>query len=169
MKAQLVVAALAVAVGLPAGYNVAKGHQEQLRLIQKQIAQARTTRQTEGQITATMGQIERYRARLPSEPSPSWLVHEAVALGEQVGLQLTTIDQDPPQDQQAYTRLGITLEFSATYHQVGRFLDLIERSERFIRVERLEVSPSRTGENNRASVRLVLSTVYVPPAARVAG
>lgn len=170
MKATVLIGAMTVAVAAPIGYTIARGHQEKARLIQTQITQEHTTQQAQADVAAMLRQIEQYRTRLPSEPAPSWLVTEAVALGEQAGLQLATIAQESPQVLQQLTRLAVTLEFHATYHQLGAFLDLLERSERFIRVERLEVkSPTSKDSGTEASIQLTLSTVYLPPLLKGSG
>jgi hypothetical protein len=56
---------------------------------------------------------------------------------------------------------GINVQFTATYHKLGAFLDRLERATLFIRVDQLELSdPAKdTGE---ASIRLTVSTLYVP-------
>ena len=170
MKATVLLGVMSVAVAAPLGYTMAKRHQEKIHLIQTQIAQEQVTQQAQADVAALLRQIELYHKRLPSELNPSWLVTEVVALGERAGLQLTRIAQEQPQSLQAFTRLAVTLEFSTSYHQLGAFLDLIERSEQFIRVERLEAKsdPSRA-EGTDASIRLTLSTVYLPPVLRGAG
>ncbi len=168
MKSQLLAGAIALVVALPIGYNIRRGQQEKRRLIQTQIAQVRSAHEVQADITAALRQIEQYRKRLPPEPNPSWLVNEAVTLGEQAGLQLTTIAQDPPQTFQTFTRLAVSLEFAASYHQLGMFLDRVEHAEHFIHVERLSVTPPRE-EWGKATIQLTLSTVYLPPVQQQSG
>ena len=149
-------------MGLPVGYyGVNAKATEQARVISAQSAQAQATQQAREEAAALLKQIEQYRKRLPPTPDPSWLIREALKLGKDAGLELTTINQESPQALQQFTRLSIGLQFSATYHELGTFLDQIERSEHFIRVERLEVS--NPDEEGKAAVRLGLSTIYVPP------
>ena len=108
--------------------------------------------------------IEEYRKRLPGESDPSWLVRETVALAQKADVQLTNITQEEPQQVSGFTRLAVNLQFSASYHQLGAFLDDIERAARFIRVDHMTVT--RTGERDDqalAQIQLALSTVYLPP------
>lgn len=162
MNTTMIAAAIAIAVVLPAGYTIHKGYQEKLRLVEAQIANERSTQASQAETAATLRQIEQYRKRLPNEPSPSWLVTEVMSLGERLGLQLSAIAQEPPQESQQFTRLAVTLEFSASYHDLGVFLDRLEQSGSFIRVEHLDVTPPKE-PRGKASVQLTLSTVYLPP------
>lgn len=162
MKTTLLVGALTLAVAAPAGYNIVKGYREKVHLVQAQLVKEQAVQQAQADVAATLRQIDQYRKRLPPDPSPSWLVTEAVALGEQSRLRFTTIDQESPVEFPQFTRLAATFEFTASYHELGAFLDRVERSERFIRVERLQVDPSRE-EGGEALIRLTLSTVHVPP------
>ena len=161
MNTTLIAGVIAVAVVLPAGYTIHKGYQEKLRLVDAQIANEHSTQASQAQTADTLQQIEQYRKRLPNEASPSWLVNEAMSLGERVGLQLSAIAQESPQEIQQFTRLAVTLELGASYHALGMFLDQLEHSGSFIRVERLEVSPPKESRG-KASVQLTLSTIYLP-------
>ena len=169
MKSFFLTGLLAFAVAGILGYNVVyKGYQEKLHLVHTQLAQEQATRDLQRDVAERYRQIEQYRKRLAPEPDPSWLVNQAAALGQQAGLKFATIDRETPQGLSQYTRLAVTLQFSATYHQLGMFLDRVERTQYFFRVERLEVSkPKREGEV--ASVLLVLSTMYVRPVSAAAG
>lgn len=168
MKTRLVVSALAVAVVLFVGYNVLTRHQETVHLIHAKIEEEYVTQRAQAEVAALLGPIEQYRERLPERPDPSWLVTAVVALAEQEHLRFTAINQESPRPLQQFTQLAATLEFTASYHQLGSFLDRIERSERFIRVERLEVTAPST-EGSEASIRVTLSTVYLPPVRSGAG
>lgn len=168
MKTTLLVGALTLAVAAPAGYNILKGYRENVHLVQAQLVKEQAFQQSQADVAATLRQIDQYRKRLPPEPSPSWLVTEAVALGEQSQVRFTTVNQESPVEFPQFTRLAATFEFTASYHKLGAFLDRVERSERFIRVERLDVDPSRE-EGGEALIRLTLSTVYLPPVLKASG
>lgn len=164
MKAPLLTGVVAIAVAVPLGYNIHRHAQAQLRAIRQRIAQEQMLQRTQTEIGATLEQVERYRKRLPSEPNTSWLVNEIVTLTEQANLQLSTITQTPPQVFPQFTRLAIEIELSASYHQLGTFLDRLERAEQFIQVEHLEMLSGNEKDGN-VRIRLMLSTIYLPPAA----
>ncbi len=169
MKPPLVLAVIGLALTGLVGYHGIHGRQqERVQLIQAQIAQEQANRQVQQDVAALLDQVEQYRKRLPSEPEPSWLVREAVALGRKAGLELATITQESPQQFQQFTRLAISLEFKASYHALGTFLDYIEQSDAFIRAERLVLSKPGD-EDGVTSVSLVLSTIHLPPVAGIAG
>jgi hypothetical protein len=159
-------------IGLFGYHNIRARQQRLLGVIRHQIAQEEVNQQAQAEVAALFLQIEEYRQRLPPGPDPSWLVREAVAISEQAGISLAVINQEPPTPIPPHlTRVAVNLQFRASYHRLGEFLDLLERSRRFIRVERVDFAPP-TGQDDtgEGAVRLVLSTVFVPePMAALAG
>jgi Tfp pilus assembly protein PilO len=165
MKPTLLLAVIGVAItGLFGYHGIYVRQQEQVRLIQTQIGQEHADQTVRADTAALLQELERYRDRLPSEPDPSWLVNEVVVPSERAGIELTALTQDAPQPLQKFTRLSVTLRLRATYHQLGVFLDQLEHSDRYLRVESLDVSPP-TDASGIASASVVLSTVYMPPVA----
>ena len=163
MKPTFLVGVIGLALTGVIGYHgLYVRQQERAHLIHAQAEQEQAKQDTQQELASLLIQIEQYRKRLPPEPDPSWLVREAVAFGQKAGLELTTIAKESPQQFQQFTRLAISVQFTATYHQLGTFLDYLESSDRFIRVEHLEMSSPKETEG-KASIRLVLSTVYLPP------
>jgi Tfp pilus assembly protein PilO len=162
MKEALLLGGIGIASVVLIGYNfVYVPQQNQVKLIQAQVTQEQTNQATQAEVAALLLQVERYRKRLPEEPDPSWLTREVVALAQKSGVQLTFINQEPSQSFEQFTRLAVNLQFHASYHRLGSFIDEIERSEHFIRVEQLIVSPSE--KEDSAAIQLILSTLFVPP------
>jgi Tfp pilus assembly protein PilO len=162
MKEILLIGAIGVAISLPLGYNmIYLPQQVQVLSLRQQIAAEQAKQRTDGEVALLLQQLQQYRDRLPKEPDPSWLVREIVPLAEKAGVQLTTIRQEVPQEAEEYTRLTVTLQFTAPYHRLGVFLDDVERSERFIRVERVRVSKGKEGEPPKVDV--TLETFYLAP------
>lgn len=157
-----VVAGLVLAYAV--GYNTIYARQRgQGHVIQQRTIQEHTDQRVQEDTAELLEQLERYHAQLPPEAEPSWLVREAVAASQQIGIDLSSIQQGNIQPGKQFTRLELTLQFRATYHQLGAFLDHLERSGRFIRVDHLAVTPSLKDGMGKPAVQLVLSTVYVPP------
>lgn len=168
MNQTLLLGLIGVALAGLFGYHgIYAPKQEQVRVIQAQIADEQTNQQAQVNVAGLLQQVEQYRKRLAPEPDTSWLVREVVALSKGVGVQLSAINQDAPQVFQKFTSLSISLQFSASYHQVGQFLDALERSERFLHVDRLDMGNSME-DGKSVIVRLAVSTLYVPPAAKIA-
>lgn len=169
MKPTLLIGVIGLALTGWIGYHgIYARQQERVHLIQAQVAQEQANQDAQQQVATLLAQIEQYHKRLPPEPDPSWLVREAVAIGQKAGLELTTITKESPQQFQQFTRLAINLHFTATYHQLGTFLDHLEQSDHFIRVEHLAVNGPQEARGP-ASVELVLSTIYLQPVVSGAG
>jgi len=162
MKSAVLIGAIGVAIAAPVGYYLFHApHQRQVRLIRAQLAQEQAVRQTEAEVRALLEELAQYRKRLPQEADPSWLVREVVSRAQAAGIQLRTITQQAPQALDRFTRLAVHVEFPASYHQLGTFLDELERSDAFIRITQITVSPPQ-GEP-AASIQLTLETLHLPP------
>ena len=162
MKPLLVVLAIVVATACGIGYyGIHVPAKNEVRLIQTQIVEERASQGTKGNVATLLSQIERYHARLPNGVDPSWLAQEVMTLAQQSGVQLTSIAQEAPQALDWFTRLAVNLQFTASYHQLGAFLDDIERAPYFIRIDRLSVD--RTDGDERGLVQVTFSTVVLPP------
>lgn len=162
MRPALLLGIIGVAGAAFFGYHRINGdQQEQVRLIRAQIAQEEADQRAQADAAALLNRVAEYRKRLPQEPDPSWLVTHVTALAKKTGIQFTTITQDIPQDQKSFTRLSASLQFSASYHQLGAFVDAIEHAQPFLRVDRIEVSASGDRQE-RVPMKLVLSTVHFP-------
>ena len=138
-------------------------YQRQVQLLDTQNAKEHANQRTQADVAALLKTIEHYRTRLPSERDPSWLIRETVAIAQKSGVQITNINQDPPQEFTGFTRLSVAVQFSASYHALGAFLDDIEHADRFIRVDRINVNRAYAGNNEAASIQLGLSTIHLPP------
>lgn len=162
MKPVFLLGGIGVAIVALIGYNfIYVPRQHEVRVIQTQLAEEQAKQETAAEAAALLHQIERYRKRLPQEPDPSWLVREVVALAQKSSVQIASIAQEAPQSLGPFTLLAATVQVGASYHQLGRFLDDIERSDRFIRVESIQVAPSAGAE--LASIQLRFSTLFLPP------
>lgn len=167
MKQMLLIGTIGVALSSLFGYHaVYAPQQKQVRVIQGQIAQEQSDQQARMDVAALLQHLERSRERLAPEADTSWLVREVVALSKRAGVQLATINQDAPAPLQKFTRLGAAFQFSASYHQVGVFLDALEHSDHFFHVEHLDITRA-SAEGQSSVVRLVVSTLYMPPVAQV--
>ena len=162
MKPTLLIGIVEVALAGFLGYNMLYlPKQREVQRVRAQQGEERTHQQTQTEVAAYLQQIERYRKRLPPEPDPAWLVRELVDLAKEPGVQLTSISQDEPQSLGQFTRLAVRLQLSATYHQLGSFLDAVERSDHFMRVDRLDIQ--QQGSTDRPAIQLTFSTLYVSP------
>ena len=138
--------------------------QKQVQVIQTQKSKERASQRTQADVAALLKTIEAYRKRLPSERDPSWLVRETVSDARKAGIEVSSINQEDPQDFSGFTRLTVNLQLTASYHQLGAFLDEIEHGEPFIRVDRINLSRALSSRGEEmASIKLAFSTIYLPP------
>ncbi len=166
MKPALLLGTIGVALLGVFGYHrMHLQQQEQGRLIQSQIAQEQTNQQAQVDAATALKQLEQYRKPLPPEPDPSWLVHEVGELAQKTGIQFTTLSQAVPQDLRSFTRMTITFPFTASYHQLGTFLNAIETAPMFMHIDHLEIMEpkEKDREEGTTAVRMTVSTVYLPP------
>ncbi|MBI4003895.1 MAG: type 4a pilus biogenesis protein PilO [Candidatus Omnitrophica bacterium] len=165
MKQTLLPGAIIVAFAGFFGYHmVYRPQQVKLAEYPRQLAREQADYQAQADVAALAERVESYRRRLPREGDTSWLVNEVVSVANDVGVQVTRIVPEPPRDFQGVTRLGVSLQVTASYHQVGAFLDRIERGALFIRVDRADLSgASDIHPSSERTIQLVLSTLYVPP------
>ena len=161
VKEWMVLGAIGIAISVVIGYYgvyVPKHHE--VALIREQSAQQRLHQETETEVAALLEQVERYHKRLPEEVDPSWLVKQVMDIAERDGVQLTSIVQGSPEAVEQFTRLAVNLQFNASYHQLGGFLDDIERAVQFIRIEQLQVD--RPDIQGVAPIQLTISTLFLP-------
>ena len=162
-KETLVLGGILVASSCLFGYHgIHRHHEVQRQALQETLSTERMAEGAHQQVDAVVRRVERYRDRLAPTPEPSWLVKKVVELAETTGIQLTVIQQRPSERIHGFTRLEIQVAFTASYHELGTFLDEIERADAFIRVDRLGVGAS-TIDSAELGTSLVLSSYYVPP------
>lgn len=148
------------------------GHQTIYRDAQRTMttlrAQLTDQQQTQGvreQAAKSLQEIERLRQRLPQTLETEWLVREVSRLAEEADLRLATILPISPKQVvglEGVMTLSVALEFTASYHQLGKLLSMVESAPAFIRVDELILA--RTGEG-LAKVQLTVSTLHVPAGA----
>jgi len=166
MKPVLVGGLIGLVIAWALGYNSIYARQQgHARLKRTQIVQEQANHQAREEAAKFLEQLEQYRRQLPPEPDTSWIVREAISAAQKAGLELTSIAQDAPRESAPFTHLTVNFQFTATYHQLGTFLDYLEQSNRFIRVERLTVAgvDATRASEEQPSIQLTLSTLYVPP------
>ncbi len=169
MKPTLLIGAMGLVLTGFFGYHTVYAPQQgRVRVIQAKLAARQSDQQAQQEAAVLLEQYQKYRQRLPENPDPSWLASEVLAIGRKAGLEITSVTQETPQPFQQFTRLAVTLQFSASYHQLGAFLDELERSDHFILVDQLALTGSKKA-GDPGTVRLLLSSLYVPSALTASG
>ena len=165
MKETLLIGTIIVAVTGYVGYTQLHArHEAQRSELTAQLRSEQDDQRAQAELAALLQELEQYRARLSPTTDPEWLIKEVVRLADAAEVQLTTIAPEQPQSVDGFTRLSVSLEFTATYHQTGTFLDYLEHAPAFLRTNQLEIketSRAREGDGF-VFVRLAISTVHIP-------
>lgn len=158
----LLVAAITGYVGHRTIY---RDYQRTMTTLRAQLTDQQQTQGFRGQVATSLAEIEHLRKRLPQNLETEWLVREVSRLAEGADVQLITIlplSSKQVGGVEGVMTLSVALEFTASYHQLGKFLSMVEGAPAFIRVDELILA--RTGEG-LAKVQLTVSTLYVPAGA----
>ncbi len=155
----VLIAAIAGAVGHQTIYRDSR---RTMTVLQAQLADFQQTQGLREEVARSLAEIEEFRNRFSQNPDTEWLVGEVSRLAERAEIQLTTILPASPkkvEGLEGLMTLSVALEFTASYHQLGKFLSIVESAPVLIRVDELTLARSEQG---RAKVQLTVSTLYVP-------
>lgn len=92
-----------------------------------------------GKIRALGKHLKVYNKRIPAQRGVSWLLSVVSDMASKEQIELSSIKPGAPEDRGSYTQLYVILETISTYHQLGRFLSRVESSEKFLRVEDINI------------------------------
>ncbi len=161
MKPSMVSGIMALLLAGYVGYRgIQVPVQQQVRRLQDQLAKERATQDMRVKLARSYDEFERLRKNLSPESSTEWLLREITKRAEEQGIQ---VDSIAPQDRrQAHdtAQLAVNLRIRASYHQLGRFLDSLERTTPYIWVEDVQVD--RDENNGLPKIRLIVTSMYVP-------
>ena len=161
MRPSVISGALVLCIAGYFGYNVIyRRNQQQLDRLQAQLAEQQETQNVRVQVAQSLNQIEQFRKRLPPQAETEWLVGHINRLAQGAGVQLTSVNPQPPKSVQEFTWLSVTVQFTSPYHQLGQFVSTLENAEPFLRIDGLEISPLRQGQ--AVDIRMTVSTLYIP-------
>ena len=164
MKETLLAGTILVALSGLFGYHGIHAQQRaQVSALQTSLRVAQQNQQAEAEVAAVVQQVRHVGRRLSPTPDPSWLVGEVVKIADTAGVQLASIVHEAYHpDSRGFARLGVSVRFDATYHELGTFLDSLERADAFLRIDGVRASTS-VQDLGQGSLQVTLSTVYSPP------
>ncbi len=158
----IIVLAFSSLAGYHMGYVRPEGIAQQIR---QQVTEARQEQQLREQVAAALSFLEQQRPVLAERSDPGWLLQEISRLVEDAQLEVKSITPHPPSSAgEGMALLSVSLQFTATYHQLGHFIARLERHSRFLRIDELQVTPNPN--NTRAGsvdVRVMVSSLSIPP------
>jgi len=92
-----------------------------------------------GKINILGRNLEGYRKKIAEKEDPSWLSKEISRIVSEEGIEVSSVEPGVVEKRDLYTKLDVTLDVYATYHQLGAFLSRIESEDRFFRVGSLNM------------------------------
>lgn len=133
--------------------------QQRMSALRAQLTARQQAQVRQGDIARVVSEAAQLRKRLPPAPDTEWLLQEVGKIARQEGVQLASIAPQEPKRLQDATSLSVSLKFTSSYHQLGRFISALENASLFLWIETLDLSRSRMGT---AQVDLTVSTAWVP-------
>lgn len=115
----------------------------------------------EAQAREISRRIEALASSLPSQQQLSPYLRELLRQASASGIQLIAIQPGEPRDRAGYRELPVDIKITASHHQAGKFLNRIETSGKFLRLEQVEMRPD--AENLPSIEAYVKMTAYILP------
>lgn len=92
-----------------------------------------------GKIKALNKHIKVYDKRIPVSGSVSWLLGEVSNMALKEHVEVSSKKPGNPEDYGLYTKLFVIIEVASTYNQLGKFIAMIESSEKFLKIESINI------------------------------
>jgi len=90
-----------------------------------------------GKIRALGKHLKVYKKRIPEQRDVSWLLREVSDMATKEEIEISSIKPGIPEDRGLYTKLFVTMDTISTFHQLGKFVSIVESSEHFLRVDNI--------------------------------
>lgn len=91
-----------------------------------------------GKIKALGKYLKIYDKRVPKE-GVSWLLGEVSNMASKEKVEVPSIKPGNPEDYGLYTKLFVIVEVTCTYSQLSRFIADMELSEKFLKIESINI------------------------------
>lgn len=92
-----------------------------------------------GTIKGLSKHLKVYDKRIPEYGGVSWLLGEVSNIASKERIEVSSITPGNPEDYGLYTKLFVTVDAVSSYNQLGKFIAGIESSEKFIKVENINI------------------------------
>ena len=107
--------------------------------------------------------MSQYEARLPTQKEISSILNNLSDLASWENIKITeikeleTIKGEMGEGEQAYSGVPIEIDMKSGYHQLGKFINQIENSDRLMKIDDLEIN-SASESLTEHNVRLIVSS-----------
>jgi len=136
-------------------------YQHNRSVIADAIEQEKEDQRLRKDTTTLLQEVAWHRGRLAPEADPSWLVREVLVLCQNAGVRVINVGEQTRKPMKEFEHLGVKLRLKGSYHEMGRFVDLVERSKNLLRIEDFELNRPRDYKGV-ASVNVVIGALYLP-------
>lgn len=92
-----------------------------------------------GKIKALSKYIKVYDKRIPDAEGVSWLLSEISSMASKERIEISSIKPGNPEDFGLYAKLSVIVDIASDYNQLGKFIAKIESSEKFLKVESIDI------------------------------
>jgi len=130
---------------------------EKEKQLQEAKERERILPQLQEQIAKTEEEIAEVERRLPNDKRAPELFRELNYLAEVAHQQYKSMDAKEVKDQGTYIEIPLEISLTADYHNLGRYINMIERSKRFAKVDQLEIAYDFDNPDQQA-VKFIVST-----------
>ena len=113
--------------------------------------------QLEKAIEEAKREIAEVERRLPGDKMAPELFKELNDLAEIAKQEYKSMVNKPVEDKGTYIEIPLEITLKADYHNLGRYINMIERSKRFAKVDQLEIAYDFEDPSTQ-SVKLTVST-----------
>lgn len=92
-----------------------------------------------GKIKALGKYIKIYDKKIPEGGGVSWLLGEISSMASSEHVEVSSMKPGNPEGYGLYTKLFVVVDLISTYNQLGSFISRIESSEKFLKIENINI------------------------------
>lgn len=92
-----------------------------------------------GRIRALSKYLKVYDKRIPEAGGVSWLLGEVSNMASKEHIEISSIKPGSSEDYGVYTKLFVMVDIVSAYDQLGKFIASVESSEKFLKVEGINI------------------------------
>jgi Tfp pilus assembly protein PilO len=92
-----------------------------------------------GKIKALSKYLKIYDKSIPEDEGVSWLLGEVSHMASKESVDVPSIKPGNPEAYGLYTKLFVIVDVACSYNQLGRFIADIELSEKFMKIESINI------------------------------
>jgi len=144
----VIVSAIIIASVLVAGIiSIYRPFAYKNKILRADILKERDKNILIGNIKALSKYIKIYDKRIPEAESVSWLLSVVSNMASKERMKISSITPGDQEDYGLYTKLFVIVDTIATYNQFGKFIAAIESSEKFLKIESVNMKRMDLDEN----------------------